>query len=125
MIFQITLHVKPLGKGRPRMTKKGRVYTPAETASAEAEIRWLLRKENPPKFEGPVSVIAKFFVARPKSAPKRIKFPATRPDLDNYFKTLLDALNGLLFHDDSQVIEANIAKEYGEPRIELKVMGME
>uniref|UniRef100_A0A6M3IY95 Putative endodeoxyribonuclease n=1 Tax=viral metagenome TaxID=1070528 RepID=A0A6M3IY95_9ZZZZ len=49
--------------------------------------------------------------------------PITKPDLDNYIKTLLDALNGYAFRDDAQVTSLEVKKRFagtGEvPRIEL------
>ena len=41
-----------------------------------------------------------------------ILHPLTRPDIDNYSKVILDALNNLVFEDDSQVFELNSKKVY-------------
>lgn len=118
-MFQTILYVSPTGKGRPRFGK-GRTFTDPKTVAAEAEIRWLLQKENPPKFEGPVGIIVRFYLKRPKSAPKDRELPCTRPDVDNYLKLVLDAANGILFDDDAQVVLATVEKIYGDPeRIEL------
>ena len=49
--------------------------------------------------------------------------PNTSPDLDNYVKLLLDALNGLIWEDDRYIIEMHSAKYFttGEPKLELFV----
>lgn len=121
--FETTLYVRPIGKGRPRMSRGGNVYTPSDTVRTEAEIKWLLRKENPPLFQGAVTVNATFRMLRPKSAPKSRIYPTTRPDIDNIFKMLCDSMNGILFCDDSQIVQATIRKEYGAPEgIELRVI---
>lgn len=40
--------------------------------------------------------------------------PTTKPDLDNQIKTILDALNGHAFDDDSQIVQIGARKVYSE-----------
>jgi Holliday junction resolvase RusA-like endonuclease len=40
--------------------------------------------------------------------------PTKKPDLDNIAKTILDALNGFVYHDDAQVVSLKIEKVYGD-----------
>ena len=63
------------------------------------------------------------YVAIAKSTPKKTREkmltgelkPITRTgDLDNLFKAISDALNGVAYDDDSQIIDATIRKFYGE-----------
>lgn len=35
-----------------------------------------------------------------------------RPDIDNYLKAIFDALNGLVFKDDSQIVRLEAIKQY-------------
>lgn len=71
---------------------------------------------------GPVRVHLWFFLPRPKShfgkkglkdsAPK---FVATKPDLDNLEKSVLDALTNVgMWRDDSQVVAVSKEKRYTE-----------
>lgn len=61
--------------------------------------------------EGPLGVHVKFYLQRPRAhyrpnGPLRPNAPthvATRPDIDKYLRSTLDALTGVLFTDDSQV----------------------
>ena len=39
--------------------------------------------------------------------------PTGKPDLDNVAKLLADALNGILWHDDSQIVALEVEKHYG------------
>ena len=49
--------------------------------------------------------------------------PTTKPDTDNYLKGVLDALNTVVFKDDSQVVGMVAQKFYScEPRIEIIVV---
>ena len=48
--------------------------------------------------------------------------PITKPDVDNYMKTYLDAFNGFLWMDDGQVVDARLRKYYSEePRVEVSI----
>jgi Holliday junction resolvase RusA-like endonuclease len=64
----------------------------------------------------------------PKSASKKAKTAMKnretahikKPDLDNMAKSVLDALNGLAYIDDSQIYSLTLFKTYSEqPRTEL------
>ena len=48
--------------------------------------------------------------------------PIVKPDLDNYIKSTLDALNGVIWTDDATIVELNTSKWYADdPRIEIEV----
>lgn len=113
------------GKDRPRTTKAGHVYTPEATKDYEARIRWVWRSATQgkvPPLEGPVAVTLKAFYPIPQSAPKakRAKMlsgalrPQVKPDIDNVVKIALDALNGLAYLDDKQVVRLQASKHYVE-----------
>jgi crossover junction endodeoxyribonuclease RusA len=61
---------------------------------------------------GPVSLRLEFVMPRPKSAPKRVVWPATRPDLDKLTRAIGDALKGVAYRDDSQVCRIAATKRY-------------
>lgn len=127
----ITLDGEPRGKGRPRMTKFGRAYTPIETRNYEAALRVTAQiamvGRNP--LECPVQMTVNAFLSVPESWPKWKKQAAlegrwhaiSKPDSDNILKCT-DALNGIVFTDDSQVVTAMVSKTYSQkPRIEIVV----
>lgn len=60
----------------------------------------------------PVWVSVTFRLQRPRSAPKRVVRPTTKPDLDKLARACLDAMSGVLFADDSQVVSLHVQKEY-------------
>ena len=53
--FTFVVQGRPVPKGRPRMTRRGRVYTPKESIVAEEHIAETIG-EDAPTFDGPVSV---------------------------------------------------------------------
>ena len=76
--------------------------------------------------EGAVRVAIRTFRTLPKSTPKRVESaPDTIiPDADNIAKAVLDALNGVAFADDSDVVELLVEKAprtRTEERMEITV----
>lgn len=48
--------------------------------------------------------------------------PTKKPDLDNVAKVVCDALNGIAYHDDTQICRLALYKHYGEtPRVEVEI----
>ena len=131
--FETVIYMKPVAKGRARLTTiagHATAYTPKKTVNAEAQVIAQIRQEIGAKgimFDAgvPLYLGAIFYMARPKSAPKRVTMPTTKPDADNLGKMLLDALNGYAFKDDAQLTSVLFRKRYclpGQvPRIEFKI----
>jgi Holliday junction resolvase RusA-like endonuclease len=132
----ITIPGVPRGKGRPRFVRAtGRTYTPEQTASYEGVIRHeaSLEMRGEPPMEGPLAIAVTAVVAMPKRFGKKHRqaveagqlWPTTRPDADNYLKTACDALNGIVYRDDSQLVRMEAVKCYGAaPRLSITVRGM-
>lgn len=114
--------IQPVSKARPRLSKSG-VYTPQKTKCFEKSIQLLARQQyRKAPIEGAISVTVLFNIPRPKSVTeKKRKYPCVKPDIDNYAKALLDALNGIAFKDDAQIIDLTLSKRYGEPGIAVEV----
>lgn len=121
-----TVYGKPVAKGRPRMKKSGHVYTPQTTREYEERIRNAAMSEmgrgkiSPWNEKQPLKVIIDAFFKLPKSATKQdridvlnhVKFPTVKADIDNIAKSILDAMNGYVYGDDSQVTDLVITKRY-------------
>jgi len=124
MKINTVIYVEPVGKARARtvMTKKGKYhsYTPKKTAHAEAMIREAVLSLGSWEAGIPLRLEATFYRVKPKSTPKRVTLPVTKPDLSNYLKTLEDALEKFVYQNDSQITTAIIRKRFSfPPRIEL------
>lgn len=65
--------------------------------------------------DGPVALKVEFVMPRPRSAPKR-STPAAikRPDIDKMIRALLDAMTGICWRDDSQVVQVWAFKRMAE-----------
>lgn len=85
----------PVGKGRPRASRQGRVYTPGKTRAWERDAADLIgaRWHGLEPLDEPVAVTVRAVKARPKriTAPGR-QLRTTKPDLDNVIKAAIDAL---------------------------------
>jgi Holliday junction resolvase RusA-like endonuclease len=130
-----TVYGEPVGKGRPRFVRRGnftQTYTPAKTKSYEDEIRYMARAAmgTSPPLETPVTVAIYIRVEIPKSFSKQkrkdalenIIKPTKKPDIDNCAKCHLDAMNGIVYLDDKQVVDLHVTKVYAEiPAVEVMV----
>lgn len=119
------------GKGRPRRGKGGHVYTDTETESYEGALRTCGRAamggRDPLKGPLAIAVLAVFPVPPSWSERRRAAAlagalrPTGRPDFDNILKTI-DALNGVAWGDDAQVVRCVMDKVYGaQPRLVIDV----
>jgi Holliday junction resolvase RusA-like endonuclease len=106
---------RPHAKQRPRATRTGHVYTPKATKDAEKNLKeqWLAQNAAEP-LEGPLAVRlvlsdeAVSITVAEYGEP--IESKKLRGDLDNYAKTVLDALNKVAWVDDRQIVHLEVVK---------------
>lgn len=126
---------KPQGKARARTfynQKLARVQTmtPEKTVLYENLVKtsFLEAEESETYFDKePLKVYITAFFEIPKSKSKKDKMlmedglllPTKKPDADNIAKVICDALNGVAYHDDTQVVKLIVDKRYttGIPRV--------
>ena len=71
---------------------------------------------------GPIVMDIAFFKVKPKSYSKNTIYWTKKPDIDNMIKLVLDALNGVFFVDDAQVMRISASKQYAdEARTEVTI----
>ncbi|GAA4649673.1 hypothetical protein GCM10023116_19510 [Kistimonas scapharcae] len=103
---------EPVAKSRPRLTRRGRAYTPQKTAVAEEYVRTVVISQTGClSLEGPVALELLTVLPIPMSwsqkkrmaAQKGMIRPAVTPDFDNLSKLYCDAVNGIWWQDDRQM----------------------
>jgi Holliday junction resolvase RusA-like endonuclease len=110
--YTFVAHGRPKSKDRPRMTRRGRTYTPAKTTEAEIA---LVEQYEGPVFDGPIRVEVKYekdaqvITIVPLGEEHHSKLTA---DIDNLLKLTLDALQreGGAYTNDRQVVELGAVK---------------
>lgn len=116
---------QPVGKGRPRAAKRGKhiqLYTPEKTASYENLVATAahgsMRGAEPIKGACHVDMEIRLMVPVSWSAKRRDQaldgqiLPTKKPDMDNVLKAVFDAINGIVWQDDVQVIQVQASKRY-------------
>lgn len=96
-------------KRRDRTTKQGRHYPHPDN---EREARAIVSAYSGGMHEGAVGVVIDTYGKLPKSAPKSLDSEPNehKPDADNTAKAILDALNGIAYHDDRSVTLLHVEK---------------
>lgn len=108
----------------------GRVVTKADSkglASWTQAVGWAARAAGVSCVLRPtaVQVIAVFQLTKPKSERKRT-YPTVKPDADKLTRALLDALTGVAYEDDAQVVTLTTLKRYGpEAKTSVVVVPLE
>jgi Holliday junction resolvase RusA-like endonuclease len=117
--------------GKPIVTdvsgKAGRTWrSDVKAAAVEA-------MDGRPPFDGPLSLSLVIYRERPRShygtgrnagivkssAPD---YPTTRPDLTKLLRGIEDALSGIVYRDDSLIVDQHVVKRFGQPAV---VVGIE
>jgi len=72
---------------------------------------------------GPIHLELLFTLQKPKSLPKRRpSWAIKKPDLDKLTRSVKDALTGVIYYDDAQVVYESAKKEYGDaPGVEVVI----
>lgn len=132
-----TIPGEPCAQGRPRFsTKNGcfRAIDPAKSRNYKAYIKYIATDEAQKQgwmyTELPISLTIKAYLPIAASKSKKFKAaalageerPTKKPDIDNIFKTVTDAMSGILYKDDKQIVSTNLSKWYSdEPRLEVHI----
>lgn len=133
----ITIPGEPCAQGRPRISTAGgfpRAYDPAKSRNYKAFVKLIAQEEIPVQgwryTELPLAVTITAYMSIPSSKSKKFKQaaalgverPTKKPDIDNIFKCVTDALSGIAYKDDKQIVAATVNKRYAEvSRVEVLI----
>ncbi len=131
LIFEI--HMTPVPQKQTRFIAQRGKFRGVDPSKLDKEqIQWQIRPTAPLRpIEGPVQLDITFVMPIPKgtSAIKTrqmingVIFPIKRPDLDNLSYLVVNAFKGIVYEDDSQIVDLNLHKRYGEkPKTIVKVI---
>ncbi len=122
---------KPISKSRPRFARCGKfvkTYNPQESEEGKfiCLMQSVIKGHRPIPAGIPIYLKVYFYMPIPASMPKKQRkagLPHTKkPDLDNLLKFFKDCANGVLWHDDSQVVYISAHKFYSaEPSTQIKM----
>ena len=137
MTFMVTFKVDgtPIPKGRARYVRRGThisTYTPEKTRTYETLIKDAARQAMgvSEPLETPVSLYLYIRVPIPASATKKrlqaiadgSEKPIKKPDASNILKSVEDGMNGVVYKDDSQIINIHVTKVFSsEPGVDICV----
>lgn len=104
----------PVPQGRPRFGR-GHAYDPEDSKAYKERVRLMVKSsmQGRKPLDGSLWLSLVFYVPIPKNISQKQRGiavtgklrPAKKPDLSNYLKSIEDALNGVLWTDDSRIVE--------------------
>lgn len=126
-IWHWTIHGVPRPQLRPRAMRFGkgvRVYDPPQNQDWKHTIQGQLIADRPQApLSGPLMISLDFAMPKPKGASKKqLMWHVKKPDVDNLAKSVKDAMKGIVFEDDSQVVRLEVKKAYADsPGVLIRV----
>jgi Holliday junction resolvase RusA-like endonuclease len=132
MILSFELNLRPLAHQSVRFGRGGIKYKPKKVLDYQKYVRTLIENQLPEDFNiipagCPIKVNhIEYIYAYPKSMAKKrriLKAPkVTKPDLqDNLNKAFFDALEGLIYEQDQNIVEINNMVKYYGPEDKIRV----
>jgi Holliday junction resolvase RusA-like endonuclease len=139
MVIKFFVDGIPVPKARPRFTSRSgfvRSYTPKKTKDYEQSIidAFYDVHQGQKPLMGSLRIIIDAYMSIPKGTSKKKREmidnceirPIKRPDLDNIIKSVMDALNGVAYIDDGQIVSIAACKYYSdEPHTSITIIGLD
>ena len=102
MIIHFSIDTKPIPQARPRVGRFN-TYEPERCTNYKSLISWSAKKAMTGKspLTAPIRIVIKIF---------RNQSPTSKQygDWDNHAKSVCDALNGIVFADDAQIVDGRV-----------------
>ncbi len=147
-MLSFSIPIAPVAQARPRavnMANRRKYYRPGKpkiilhdptnVKRYKQLLGYYIRQHYTAKpITGPLRVTLRFYRQVQKSVSRvehdrRVhdkKLPIVKPDVSNYVKSTEDALNGILWEDDAQIVIEQSEKHYSDnQRIEIEVEQIE
>ncbi|WP_324958984.1 RusA family crossover junction endodeoxyribonuclease [Oligoflexus sp.] len=112
MFLKFTIPLEPEGKKEARRNQNGHVFKHPDTRRRMEEIAGIVRAQYPGEpIDGPIFLRINAYRTRPKGKKHEV-YAATKPDCDNIEKLIGDALEGILWVNDSRIVDGRCLKKY-------------
>lgn len=131
--LEFEINTKPVPQARPRFFVRNHghrrlvgAYDPKQCKSFKEVVAWHAKLTAVEKgLREPLSapIVLSLIFQLGKNGAER--FHTKKPDLSNMTKLIEDALTGIIYRDDSQIVEAHLFKTYGDYCIKVKIEFLE
>jgi Holliday junction resolvase RusA-like endonuclease len=117
---------QPAGSKVPGRTKDGRLFVRDDAKHSRPWKQQVAatagaQRGNTPTLAGPLSLDVVFYLPRPKGhygtkglRPSAPAFPTVRPDATKLLRAVEDALTGIVWRDDAQIVTQTARKRFAE-----------
>ena len=133
-MIKLVIDGEPVAQERPKFTTYHKIikaYDPEKSRNYKKYVALVARQQYKLKpLTGALKISCTFYRQIQQSGSKAVKFaksehvirPTVKPDIDNYFKCVTDALKGICWLDDNQIVDVEMHKHYDEqPRTEIEI----
>lgn len=134
-MIQFSVPGLPIAKGRAKVSTFGghvRMITPDKTVRYESTVALFARQAMGDRSQFDCAVLLSLVLHMPvplswskkKQAAALLGqvWPTSKPDCSNVLKAIEDAMNGIVYRDDSQIVVLSVRKVYGDhPRADVSV----
>ena len=121
-MIRFSVEGTPIQQGSMRHIGNGRMIhnKAAELATWRAMVALGARQAGCQPIDSPIVIFMRFRIKRPKTVKRDL--PTVPPDLDKQIRSILDALTGTAYIDDSQVVDIKASKVYSDnPGVDIEI----
>ena len=124
----------PIAQSRPRFARIGshvRAYDASPSRDYKSWIKCCaidaMKASGLSMFQRdiPLEMTVDISLQRPKTLPKRVIHPTKKPDSSNVLKGVEDALEGIAYEADQQIVYTRVKKRYGVPGVTVDIRQVE
>jgi Holliday junction resolvase RusA-like endonuclease len=118
--MKLKIEINPVPASRPRVSRFGTYYGPVyrKFKTAIAAILTSMAVSSKSFGDKRLNVNVECVVKKPKTS----ILDVPRGDVDNYAKGVLDAMNGVLWDDDDQIVKLTVSKRFTEQNEEGHIL---